>query len=128
MVLDNVKDITVGTRVCSHFDKYPGQNFFGQITERFDEENLWHVIYDDGDEEDLANEEVLDAVNLAMTLYREDPSADSNDPPTPITPAAGVTGCHLFNHYRDNSRSTTCTSRAKFRRNDGRVRLFVYGG
>ena len=105
MLLESVEDITVGTRVCSHFDKYPGQNFFGQITERFDEENLWHVIYDDGDEEDLANEEVLDAVNLAMTLYREDPSADSNDPPTPITPAAGATSSTTTETTADRQRA-----------------------
>ena len=40
-----------------------------------------------------------------MTLYREDPSADSNDPPTPITPAAGVTSSTTTETTADRQRA-----------------------
>ena len=91
-ILTSVKDVFVGARACSLFDEYPDQNFFGAVTEHFAEENLWHVIYDDGDEEDMTDTEVLDAVNLARTLFAEDPNNSNHDTPTrtPVNQPATV--------------------------------------
>ena len=86
MLLDNIKDVHVGLRVCSLFDEFPGRNFFDTVTDHFAAENLWHVIYEDGDEEDMDDQEVLYAVNLARTLYLEDKDKDSHDTPTRTTP------------------------------------------
>ena len=88
-LFQSVKEIAIGTRVCSLFDEFPGQNFFGNLTQHFAEENLWHVRYDDGDEEDMDEQEVLDAANLCLTLYAEDHSEGSHDTPNRTTPAAG---------------------------------------
>ena len=51
------------------FNDYPDENFFRTVTKHFCEENLCHFIYDDGDEEDMTDREVLDAVNLVRTLF-----------------------------------------------------------
>ena len=90
MVLDNVKDITVGTRVCNTFEEYPGENFFGKVTDYFREENLWHVVYYDGDEEDMSAKEVLDAANLALKLQAEADSSVSYDTPNRSPPSAAA--------------------------------------
>ena len=39
-LVESVKDVSVGARVCSLFNEYPGQNFFDKVTEHFAEENL----------------------------------------------------------------------------------------
>ena len=85
-ILTSVKDVFVGARACSLFDEYPDENFFGTVTKHFSEENLWHVIYDDGDAEDMTDKEVLDAVNLVRTLYCENTKNNSHDTPTRTTP------------------------------------------
>ena len=85
-IFQSIKEIVIGTRVCSLFDEFPGKNFFGNVTHHFVEENLWHVNYDDGDEEDMSEQEVLDAANLCLTLYAEDNSKGSQDSPIRTTP------------------------------------------
>lgn len=72
--------------MCNTFEEHPGEFFFGKITVHFTEENLWHVNYDDGDEEDLNMQEVLDAANLAITLYAQDDSTSGHDTPNLTTP------------------------------------------
>lgn len=58
----------IGKRVIKYFD---AKAFFGTITAMFEdkEENrgLWHVVYDDEDEEDLYLDEIL----AARELFRD---------------------------------------------------------
>ena len=88
VLVQSVKDIKVGVRMCKDFEEFPDKHFFGRVTKHFVAENLWHVNYDDGDEEDMTDQEVLDAVNLCMTLYASDKSADNHDTPNRTTPVA----------------------------------------
>ena len=69
------------------FDEFPVKIFLGNVTQQFPGGNLWHVNYDDGDEEDMNEQEVLDADNLCLTLYAKDNSEDSHDTPIRTTPA-----------------------------------------
>ena len=65
VLFQSIKEIVIGTRVCSLFDECLDKNFFGNVTHHFAEENLWH---DDGDEEDM---NVLDAAwHYAYTIVR----------------------------------------------------------
>ena len=90
MLLESVEDITVGTRVCNTFEEYPGENFFGKVTEHFREENLWYVVYYDGDEEDMTDQEVLDAANLTLKLQADVDSSFSYDTPNRSNPSAAA--------------------------------------
>ena len=124
-LLKTVEDIAVGTRVCNTFKEYPGQFFFGEVTAHFPAENLWHVNYDDEDEEDLTNQEVLDAANLAITQRAKINSTCNHSTPNRTTPAASPSS---------SVASGTWTSPAdrkrelqeKFRPNVGRVRRVVW--
>ena len=70
----------VGSRVAKDFDgtihrgtatKYTAGN---RGNNGNDTEELWHVLYDDGDEEDFNRQELLDAI----ALHQQEESADSN--------------------------------------------------
>ena len=58
--------ITIGTHVAKYFKSSKGKKLFeGHVTHKFRDARgrvLWHVMYYDGDEEDLNNEEALDAL------------------------------------------------------------------
>lgn len=65
---DDVKELVqsdprsfVNKRVAKNFD---GQCFFGKVTEYDDTEPppLWHVVYDDGDEEDYGSRDLIKAL------------------------------------------------------------------
>ena len=71
---------------CAIRSRITPEFFFDKVTAHFPKENLCHINHDDGDEEDLDDQEVLDAVNLVITLYSQDISTDSHDIPNRVTP------------------------------------------
>lgn len=63
-----------GDRVAKYFDK---DLYFGTVGEHWydsdDEENLWRINYDDGDQEDLAKVDFIKALKLYEREMRNDP-------------------------------------------------------
>ena len=82
-----IDDIKLGTKVCFEFS----DGFYnGSVVEHFAQEKLWHVVYADGDEQDMDDEEVVSASNLFMSRSAEHPITDVNSvvraQPLPVSP------------------------------------------
>ena len=57
----SLNDIQIGTKIDKEFG---GEIFTGEVVEHFAAENLYAVVYTDGDQEDLSSQEVVECSNL----------------------------------------------------------------
>ena len=64
----------VRQRIAKDFD---GETYYGTVMEYDDSEEpaFWHIQYDDGDEEDYAKNDLIQALKLYNAVGKEDPCA-----------------------------------------------------
>ena len=72
--------IRVGTRVAKEFVTETGEKtFFGKVTAVYKDDKLWHVRYEDGDEEDLNSQEIVDVCQRYCDITHDDDDCDDDD-------------------------------------------------